>query len=258
MIPNKDIYIAKTAKLLQKIDRILVSYKTQPNPFRQNWIANRLVKYIEGRQLPINQTTTAMIDVGGGNGNVLSYLATQFSLSQDKCVCVEQIGSDSSSKQTEFQYPFSHADTIQYTSFSDVVNTTTDNSVDYVLCMVSLHHMPDELLFGVVFPLINKALKTGGYLFLKEHNACSSGTQFLIKWEHYLYYLMEHEGVKTMDNLTVYLKTTVLNCKSRATYCKLLQTHCGCECVDTLNNVLEHGGMDKTPTNLYWQVFRKR
>ncbi len=242
---------ANVLTTLQYIDNILVLYKRDKNISRQNWICTQIIKYFELHNMPIPKQ---LIDIGGGNGNVLDYFATKYGLAKDDCICIEKTNENVIGN--EFQYTYSHANTIQY-MFLDNDLTNTLKQVDCIFCMVSLHHMTNEYITTVIFPLIQTKLKPNGYLLLKEHNADTNDTHSIIQWEHNLYYLMEQKGKRTVEELQTYLNETISNYKSRDAYQKKIETDCGCKCVQTLNNVFEPNKLDETPTKLYWQIFQK-
>ena len=263
--------------VLERIDSVIKQYrKFERSETRQNWICGQIIKYFELQRLVLPRS---IIDIGGGNGNVLNVFATKYNLPRDDCICIEK-AADTTLKEnnSEFQYAFSHADRIQYVFLTnndnknknedededeDEENKKEDESeqkikqVDAIFCMVSLHHMTDLHISNVILPLIRSKLKPGGYLLLKEHNAATAETHMLIEWEHHLYYLMERPGKRTTDELHHYATTSTANYKSRETYQQMMEDHCGCECIKTLNNVFETGALDTTASKLYWQIFRK-
>ena len=241
--------------ILQKIDSLLVPYKRNQNPNRQHWICGQIIKYFEQHNMPLFQK---IIDIGGGNGNVLDFFAQKYKLNQSDCICIEKEPNDTLA--TEFQYTYSHTDTIQYLflkpdNYKETISNLTET--DCIICMVALHHMPDNYIRNVILPLIQSKLKPGGFLLLKEHNADSPETQWLIEWEHHLYYLMEQTGQRTHAELQTYLTESVGNYKSRKTYQQLIEDGCNCHCIKTLNNIFETNSLDETPTKLYWQIFKK-
>ena len=193
------------AHCLNNIDIIIESYKkhnTRTPLTRQNWICGQIVKYFKIHNVLL---PSSIIDIGGGNGNVLHFFATKYKLPKQDCICIENKQPQPQTQQiinnnnnnNEFQYNFSHTDTITYKFLDDRVFASDNDTcivhshqsqVDCIVCMVSLHHMTDEYILNTVFPLIRNNLKRGGYLLLKEHNANSTQANTLIQWEHYLYY----------------------------------------------------------------------
>jgi SAM-dependent methyltransferase len=259
--------------LLERIDSVIKPYrKFERSETRQNWICGQIIKYFEIQRIAIPRS---IIDIGGGNGNVLNVFATKYNLPKEDCICIEKSAESTlepSSDATttinnEFQYDFSHADRVQYVFLTnkkkEKEQEQEDKSeqkikqVDAIFCMVSLHHMTDLYISDVILPLIQTKLKPGGYLLLKEHNAATAETRMLIEWEHHLYYLMERAGKRTTDELQHYATTSTANYKSRETYQQMMEERCGCECIRTLNNVFEAGQLDTTASKLYWQIFRK-
>lgn len=253
--------------VLERIDSIIKQYRRfERSETRQNWICGQIIKYFEMQRMAIPRS---IMDIGGGNGNVLNVFATKYNLLKDDCICIEKAPEQNTTETTttnnEFQYAFSHADRIKYVFLpnEETKNEETSNQnkeikeVEVIFCMVSLHHMTDEYILDVILPMIRAKLKPGGYLLLKEHNASTAETRMLIEWEHHLYYLMEMAGLRTTDELKTYVTTSISNYKSRETYQQMMEQQCGCECVRTLSNVFEQGQLDTTATKLYWQIFRK-
>ncbi len=267
--------------VLERIDSVIKPYrKFERSETRQNWICGQIIKYFEIQRLAIPRS---IIDIGGGNGNVLNVFATKYNLLKEDCICIEKAvestlepSSDATTIiNNEFQYAFSHTDRIQYVFLTNNEKEQEKEKeqeqeqeqknkseqkikqVDAIFCMVSLHHMTDLYISDVILPLIQRKLKPGGYLLLKEHNAATAETRMLIEWEHHLYYLMERAGKRTTDELQHYATTSTANYKSRETYQQMMEQHCGCECIKTLNNVFETGALDTTASKLYWQIFRK-
>jgi len=252
-----------TIALLLKIDEIIEPYKksNQVVSSRQNWICEQMVKYFDAQRL---EFPTSLIDIGGGNGNVIHYFATKYKLPKQNCMCIEN-NPMSEQVNSEFQYLYSHTNTINYVfldtdanDYKNVLIHTNQVQVDCIICMVSLHHMTDEYILTIIFPLIQANLKKGGYLIVKEHNANNPATTALIQWEHYLYYLTEQPEKRTVEELEYHLEHSIGNYKSRETYQQWIETHCECHCIHTLNNIFEHGILDKTPSKLYWQIFQKK
>tara|TARA_B110000285_G_scaffold216543_1_gene263936 strand:+ start:585 stop:1439 length:855 start_codon:yes stop_codon:yes gene_type:complete len=243
--------------VLKQIDDIIVPYKKKHNANRQNWICGQIVKYFELHKISIPQS---FVDIGGGNGNVLHFFAQKYFLPKDDCICIEK--KRDTLEKSEFQYEYSHIERIKYVfltekdDFEELVDI--DKKVDCILCMVSLHHMTDEYILNTVFPLIRSKLKAGGYLLFKEHNANSSDVVKLIEWEHHLYYLVEQSGQRSLNELENYANTSIGNYKDREFNKRWIEKNVECQCIETLNNIFERGSLDETPTQLYWQIFRKK
>jgi len=111
---------------------------------RQDFICNQIATYI--REYPyvlkINPNTN-ILDIGGGNGNVLSFLGHKYDISASQLVCLEE---QDNITDKSFTYDFSHKN-ISY-KFWDNISDIESQKFDIIICMVSIHHMTDIINQG--------------------------------------------------------------------------------------------------------------
>ncbi len=212
---------------------------------RREYISEKISDYLvlsPGSSLKI-------VDIGGGNGDVLNYLSKKTGAVKDQYICVETM--------TDWveKYEFSH-DNITYKFWNNISMDIEDHSVDVVLCMVSLHHMQNK--GGVLkntLTEIARILKYGGMLMIKEHDCNNYETRKLIEAEHEMYHVLDTCHTKEPLDAVEYMRTTVENYKSKNEWRRIISEH-GFVLVDSKNRFLDGKLNDrKNITNLYWDIF---
>jgi SAM-dependent methyltransferase len=222
-----------------------------------------------------------IVDIGGGDGSFMAELGAELGIPLSNMTCVEHESSlkndtDSSpcvthvtsnapvddSDTQSFQYQSHKHVGIKYTHWNDdgvLTRPVANNSATIIVCMVSLHHMSDEFINTVLVPFINRVLRPGGHLLIKEHDACDAKSRETIMWEHYLYDAVS-KVYTTPDTITQYTNQprNVLNLKSGQDLDAIFDQYVP---TDLFNNVFvpikTHGATHKLPTNLYWRLFIK-
>ena len=210
---------------------------------RQTFICEKLVAYLK-RECECSHFQK-MIDIGGGNGNVLEYLGNEFQCLPEHLLCVDK-------KNTEFAYACNKE--VTYMESDVFLQRVEPFDAHLIVCMVSLHHMEDAELFATI-DQIWRNMAPGGYLFIKEHDCQSIEDKWRINWEHHLYHLMETPHLRTGE----YISKFIGNYKSREYHTSLF-TKKGFELIQTFNNILEpilYATEINTPTRLYWTLFIK-
>ena len=192
-----------------------------------------------------------MIDVGGGNGNLLHYFATHYHIPKQQLVCVESVN------EWAEPYQYTHNDTITYELWDSASPwlTAMDGTMDVATCMVSLHHMPDPIL-NLAVQQTHDALKSGGILCIKEHDCVNADDAMVIDWEHHLFHISDMGRSLTEDEVNAYLCGYIDNFKPATEFNKLMSSH-GFVKIEMLNRFFERAP-DPNPSNLYWGVYRKR
>lgn len=225
------------------IDELLTNYKRPLSTDRQDYIANKLTSLL----VPIINKNQGfrILDIGGGNGYILSYLGNKFGLKKENLICLENclVG------ETEFCYKFNMPN-ITY-CFDPKQLTNNNNTFDLVICMVSLHHMSDDYINYCIMPLIN----SGKYLLIKEHDTNNNEeVKQRIDWEHHLYHILETTTFLTPQSIKKYLNSYIGNYKSKEEYESLFSEY---QLINTYNNLLENGCINSV-TRLFWQLYKKK
>ncbi len=221
---------------------------------RQEFIAEKIFNYIESINKVYSQLK--IVDIGGGNGNVLSCLKNKLEenanikSSKENFICVETLTDWSEN------YPFDK-NNITYKFWENQFIDIPDESVDIVMCMVSLHHMTDQTIENVFYN-INRILKKDGRLLIKEHDNSSRETYKYILWEHHLYHILDCAYQKKLINITEYYNSNIYNFKSKLEWQFLLIKNNMC-LVERRNRFLDGKFVedDKNVTQMYWDVYRK-
>ena len=228
---------------IHHIDELLTNYKRPLLPDRQEYIANKLTALM----MPIvnNNPDFRILDIGGGNGYILSHLGNKLGLKKENLICLENclVG------ETEFNYKFNLQNITYCFDPKQLINNNT--TFDLVICMVSLHHMTDVYIETNIMPLINNAQ----HLLIKEHDTNNDDDVIKrVEWEHHLYHILETNTFLTPQSIKKYLNSYIGNYKSKEEYQNMFTEF---ELVDTYNNILENGSINSV-TRLFWQLYRKK
>ena len=241
---------------LQTISNIVtnefIKMKCIRDEYRQDFIVSKILNFI--RTYSQNRITeqTRFVDIGGGNGNVLQQMNSTLDLIEQKhnFICVET--------QTDWieTYDYNNKN-ISYIFWNNDSLQIEDNSVDYILCMVSLHHMTDETI-ETTFKEINRILKPGGMLFVKEHDSNEYSKKF-VELEHYLYHIMDSAYQYKIIDINTYFENSIDNFKSIQKWRELIETFGGLHWKKTTNRFLDGPFVNdnKNASNLYWEVYIK-
>ena len=188
------------------------------------------------------------MDIGGGNGNVLSNINNIICSNKENFICVE------TQNNWIENYNFNNTN-ISYIFWDNNNINVPDNSIDIVLCMVSLHHMPDELIQTVLIN-INKKLKPNGLLLIKEHDL-TYFSHFFIEWDHYLYHILDSLYNKNL-NVEEYFNNNIHNFKNKNEW-KNIITNYNFTFIDRKNRFLDNYFKQdiKNLSCLYWDIYKK-
>ena len=217
---------------------------------RQDFIIGKIHTYLTKKYPHLIQSNCNIIDIGGGNGNVLSGLKDKINGKNDNFICVETLTNWGE------HYNFDNTN-IQYKFFGTDFNfELPDNSIDIIMCMVSLHHMTNETISSIM-QHIHRILKPNGIVLIKEHDAKKDDLKY-IYWEHHLYHLLDCAFNAETINIDHYFNNFIYNFKSKEQWTNCFNQF-GFELVEIKNRFLEgHYHFDpKVPTNLYWAVYKK-
>ena len=234
---------------LEKISRLVLNYSNlKRDETRQYFIVSKIMNFLDSQI--VNEQST-IVDIGGGNGNVLSGLKLNLGGAKEQYICVETTSDWVESYEfdkTSCTYVFWDNNSI------DVPN----ESCDLVLCMVSLHHMSDEIISNTLCE-IYRILKPTGLLMIKEHDTNNTDANALIHWEHHLYHILDCAYNKEHIQVDSYLQQTIHNFKSKESWKEIIEYR---EFVfyQRTNRFLEETYIEndiKNPSNLYWDIYTK-
>ena len=262
---KKEIKKIMNSKMLEKdkllnISRMVTNYvtrnKLKPDEFRQDFIIDKLNTYLNSKYPYLVQNNCKIVDIGGGNGNVISGLKDKLNVMTNKedFICVETLTDWTETYEfnnTTISYKFWKNDETEFNL--DIPN----NSVDIILCMVSLHHMSDDTI-SKLLTNIRCVLKPEGKVLIKEHDKKYSSELFII-WEHHLYHILDcaYKGI-TIDYEN-YKKNAIYNFKSKEQWNNAFTTF-GYKLLNTTNRFLDgkYETDERNASELYWAIYQKK
>lgn len=246
----------KITDIEQLLSDSTITFKHTMEPNRQTFICDKITNYLTTNNIIPLTKTSKIIDIGGGNGNVLTYFGEKFKIPKENLICVEK--ESDVMTNLEFQYEFDNKSITYELCGAELPFATTPECVDIIICMVSLHHMTDEYV-STLIPRMAELLKKGGILLLKEHDCSSPEISEIIDWEHHLYTIVETDFGPNLIHAKEYLDGFVGNYKSKAHYQTLFQ-NAGLTMCQSFTNIFDpifDNVKNKTPSQLYWQMFCK-
>lgn len=155
----------------------------------QQWVINKkstLEQYSKFTKY-IPRNVDLFLDIGCGDGQVLSIISKEFNIKRAICCDIEDVRTTKEDK-----IPFLLIEPTFTLSFEE-------NSVDIISIFHTLHHMIDA-----IFRLkdIHRVLKVGGFLFLKDHNVVTKEDAENVSFEHFVYSI--GEGKATIHDKEIY------------------------------------------------------
>ncbi len=254
LILNKSATTNDLKTSMNKISTIAPKYvkqlKLKKDENRQDFIVSKILSFIRLNEPSILNDSLTAVDIGGGNGNVLSSINNVINADKKQFICVE-------SKDWIENYKYDNSN-ITYTFWNNNTIDILDESCDLVFCMVSLHHMTNETLTTVLNE-INRILKKGGILMMKEHDCNSIGIHKMIMWEHHLYHLLDCAYDNHNFDFDMYYVNSIYNFKSKKEWQSLMETH-NFNHICSKNRFLDGDYSNSDPknaTNLYWDIYKK-
>jgi len=237
------------------VTKYVSKYGIKPNENRQEFIIGKLTSYLETNCPELLHDGSSIVDMGGGNGDVLSGLRNSVpNTNIEDFICIETLSDWNETYKfdnTNITYKFWNTD--DETSTIDLPN----NSVDIVICMVSLHHMTDDTI-STVLSNIHSALKPNGRILIKEHNRTNESINYIL-WEHVLYHIMDCAYNNKIIDTPHYFESVIYNFKSKEQWNNAFKAF-GFELVDIKNRFLDGNYVldNKNPTELYWAIYKKK
>lgn len=240
--------VVQLPKSINSISDYVIKYSVQQKEGRQDYIVSKIIKFLKTHNnLDEN---FKMLDIGGGNGNVLSAINQVIKGKKENFICLE---SDSWVEE----YKFSNKN-ITYKFWDNCYIDIPDNTCDVIMCMVSLHHMTDDIIDNILTE-IHRILKPNGLLLIKEHNMTSISYK-LIEWEHHLYHILDCTYNNQKPNANEYLEKSVHNFHNYKYWEHLITDKCKMKLYYRANRFLDdiyNENDPKNPSNLYWDVYIK-
>jgi ubiquinone/menaquinone biosynthesis C-methylase UbiE len=244
-------YIRKIFKLGIRYN-ILCSSKNGFSNKNHNWVSIKLADIIKSYYADKNSLSNIkIVDIGGGEGDVVLGIANACSIKLSNIYCVEN-----KEAWTE-KYKFNNK--INYIFWDNKHIDIESNSVDVIILMVVLHHTSDNLM-QTILTNVKRILKPGGMVIIKEHHMDSDLTKHLIDWEHHLYSLYNIDNNNITHFITEYVDSYVDNFKTMDYFDNLFDSN-GFELVNKLNRKFDtfvsfnsdYGNI----TKLYWAIYKK-
>jgi len=226
------------------IDSLIKSTKYHIKNKNYIWTSHQLINIIEKFNY---KSDVKIVDIGGGEGNILNYIGKFNQITNNNLYVVEQ--------QKEWAEKYKYSNNINYIFWDNNYINIEADSIDIILIMVSLHHMIDKTIDNLMLN-IKRILKKNGLIIIKEHNCITSEDKILINWEHHLYHILMSKNLNE-DNLKKYLDQSIFNYKSIDEYNNIFSKY-NFQSVMNLNrsfNLSMHDDITNS-TNLYWALYQ--
>lgn len=226
------------------IDSLIKSTKYHIKNKNYIWTSHQLINIIAKFNY---KSDVKIVDIGGGEGNILNYIGKLNQITNNNLYVVEQ--------QKEWAEKYKYSNNINYIFWDNNYINIESNSIDIILIMVSLHHMIDKTIDNLMLN-IKRILKKNGLIIIKEHNCITSEDKILINWEHHLYHILMSKNLNE-DNLKKYLDQSIFNYKSIEEYNNIFSKY-NFKSVMNLNrsfNLSLHDDITNS-TNLYWALYQ--
>ncbi len=244
-------------RALETISNIVMKYVVQNSvtrdEHRQDFIIEKIKSYIDAQFNHLIHDNCKFVDIGGGNGNVLSGLRTLIGKVTEKTdfVCVETL-----SDWVE-TYPFDNENITYMMLHGADPHIHLDiepNSVDVILCMCSLHHMDDNTIMQMMQNM-KRILKVDGKILIKEHDAMPHIKSDIL-WEHHLYHILDCAYNGNVIDCEEYYSGNIYNFKSKELWTEMLES-VGFRLTNICNRFLDGSFIKdhKNVTELYWAVY---
>jgi ubiquinone/menaquinone biosynthesis C-methylase UbiE len=239
---NIVIYIKTLYKLMKKYKFINKSTEINKN---HTWISGKLAEFLVEQKF---NSDIRIVDIGGGDGDVICNIASIMSIPYKNLFCIEN-------KETWIEkYKFEN--NINYIFWDNQHINVESNSVDVIFIIVMLHHTNDSIMNNIILNA-KRLLKPNGIIILKEHDCDGPETKHLINWEHYLYMLLNKINNDHDFNIEEYTNSHVDNYKTIDYFDNLFETN-GFVVFKKLNrwfensNIFDHSNI----TKLFWAVYK--
>jgi len=166
IIINCNITFDSVINSMMEINNILIRYKfrklidiNKNNP-NHEYVATNISDIIK----KINKTEKEysnykIVDIGGGEGDVIKYIGQSLNIPSENLYCVEQ---ESWSEKYNF------INNVNYVFWDNVDINLPNEDIDLFLLMVSMHHMTNSTIDNALLNM-SKQIKKNGIVIIKEN-----------------------------------------------------------------------------------------
>jgi len=242
---TKEDIISSMIKINDLLQSNNINKTTKIDNKNHIWVSQKLINIFKENGM---DNKIKIVDIGGGDGNILNNISDLFEIPKQNMFCIEQ---PSWHEKYNFKYD------INYIFWNNSIINITPKSIDVILIMVTLHHMDNNTLKNLIIN-VKKILKPNGLIIIKEHDLTDNYIKKSIDWEHHLYHLMMTQNEEiTNKHLTDYLDKFINNYKSKKEYDNIFNEF---EIKSELNRFFEPF-VDyeyANATNLYWKVYKEK
>jgi ubiquinone/menaquinone biosynthesis C-methylase UbiE len=215
----------------------------------RQYTCNILSQYIHSYYFKTvaNMSNLRILDVGGGNGDVLVNIGANLNIPKSHLFCLEPNGG--------WDYQYTNTDKVSYVFWNNKIipNIVKNASIDVVIIMVTLHHMKEHER-NALFTNLHRVTKPGSLLILKEHDAQDRSDILSIEWEHILFSIIR-TNVTTLENITE-IMNYYEDYRSEDYWDKYI---CSCGYVGVLSEIIRRipNKNRYNLDNIYWKVYVK-
>ena len=226
------------------ISNIITNTKYHTNK-NHNWISNKLIEIF----IKFNYNSDInIVDIGGGEGNILNFIGKSYNVSNNNLYIVEQ--------QLDWAEKYQFNNNLNYLFWDNLTINIKDNTIDIILIIVSLHHMTDQTINNLMLN-IDRILKPNGLIIIKEHNCIHKDDIKIINWEHHLYHILASKNLNE-DNIKKYLENFTNNYKSMEEYNNIFAKYNFKNILNLNRAFTKYTNTDHlNATNLYWALYKK-
>jgi ubiquinone/menaquinone biosynthesis C-methylase UbiE len=223
------------------------------------WVSENLSKiikeYWEKDIVELNYSNKAsnlkIIDIGGGEGNVIKWIGETLDIPNKNLYCIESKSSWSES--------YNFQNNINYIFWDNQIIDLENNSINITLVMVSMHHM-DKLTINNLMLNLKRILKPNALVIIKEHDMAEDYLKIVIDLEHHLYHiLMTPNSELTEENINKYLQTFINNYIPKLELDALMINN-NFKHINSYDRMfkqlVQHDNLNAT--NLYWSVYQNK
>jgi SAM-dependent methyltransferase len=223
------------------------------------WVSENLSKiikeYWEKDIVELNDSNKAsnlkIIDIGGGEGNVIKWIGETLDIPNKNLYCIESKSSWSES--------YNFQNNINYIFWDNQIIDLENNSINIALVMVSMHHM-DKLTINNLMLNLKRILKPNALVIIKEHDMTEDYLKIVIDLEHHLYHiLMTPNSELTEENINKYLQTFINNYIPKLELDALMINN-NFKHINSYDRMfkqlVQHDNLNAT--NLYWSVYQNK